>query len=359
MSDDLRNVTRERISRRAFMSLMGTVAMAGAAFALPGCGRGNGENPNVPADNGTAPANSTEPEPVETIDRTQPRTIVDDGGRSVTIPALDTLERIYPTSSLAQIFLITMAPDLMAGSTTDYTDDELMFLPSCLRGLPNLGTLSGKGELNFESILAADVQLIFSIGNAGSISEKDIDQANTIQDQTGIPVVLIDAAMDNIGHCYTVLGDILGMSQRAKQLADYCDGVLKKIDAAVGGLKEDEKVRLYYAEGSTGLQTEPSGSTHAAAFVRAGAHIVAEVPEGSKMGMNEVSLENVIAWDPDVIIAWNQDIRGGAENIIRTDPDWASIKAVKDGRVYTMPNQPFAWCDRPGAVNRILGVQWI
>ena len=32
---------------------------------------------------------------------------------------------------------------------------------------------------------------------------------------------------------------------------------------------------------------------------------------------------------------------------------------VKDGRVYTMPNTPFSWCDRPPSVNRFLGIQWV
>ena len=48
-----------------------------------------------------------------------------------------------------------------------------------------------------------------------------------------------------------------------------------------------------------------------------------------------------------------------ADEIIHTDEKWSHISAVKNGRVYTMPNAPFAWCDRPPGVNRFLGVQWI
>ena len=48
-----------------------------------------------------------------------------------------------------------------------------------------------------------------------------------------------------------------------------------------------------------------------------------------------------------------------ADEIIRTDEKCSHISAVKNGRVYTMPNAPFAWCDRPPGVNRFLGVQWI
>ena len=48
-----------------------------------------------------------------------------------------------------------------------------------------------------------------------------------------------------------------------------------------------------------------------------------------------------------------------ADEIIRTDEKWSHISDVKNGRVYTMPNAPFAWCNRPPGVNRFLGVQWI
>ncbi|MCD8316205.1 MAG: hypothetical protein LUB61_02210, partial [Eggerthellaceae bacterium] len=64
-------------------------------------------------------------------------------------------------------------------------------------------------------------------------------------------------------------------------------------------------------------------------------------------------------WDPPVIISWDSVLRGGAYNDILTNPLWADIQAVKDGRVYAMPNLPWAWCDRPPGVNRLMGLQWI
>jgi len=48
-----------------------------------------------------------------------------------------------------------------------------------------------------------------------------------------------------------------------------------------------------------------------------------------------------------------------AFELIRADNKWATIQAVKNGRVYCMPGAPFAWCDRPPSVNRILGLQWV
>jgi iron complex transport system substrate-binding protein len=75
--------------------------------------------------------------------------------------------------------------------------------------------------------------------------------------------------------------------------------------------------------------------------------------------MSDVSLESVIGWNPQVIVTWDAEVRGGAEDIIRTSPDWGVIEAVKNNRVYAMPSVPVAWVDRPMACNRFLGVQWL
>ncbi|MCL2883757.1 MAG: ABC transporter substrate-binding protein, partial [Coriobacteriia bacterium] len=207
-------------------------------------------------------------------------------------------------------------------------------------------------------IVSAGIQLIVS-APFGAPTASDVSDANDLQQQTGIPVVLISGALNDSDATYTFLGALLGKPDQAKLLADYCDQALAAVDSAVAQVPDDQKVTLYYAEGPDGLQTEPTNSSHAEAFITAGANDVAVVADGSGVGMSAVSLEQVINWNPDVIIAWSADIRGGADDIIRTDSTWSSIQAVQDGRVYTMPNTPFAWCDRPPGVNRLLGIQWL
>jgi iron complex transport system substrate-binding protein len=87
--------------------------------------------------------------------------------------------------------------------------------------------------------------------------------------------------------------------------------------------------------------------------------VVASIDEENPYGMTDVSLEQVLAWDPEIIIAWSRKNRGGADEIIRSAHNWEPIRAVRDGRVYTMPDVPFAWLDRPPAINRFLGLQWL
>lgn len=286
------------------------------------------------------------------------REFTDSWGRTKTIPTADKLERVYFTSALAQIFVFTLAPQLLGGTGIQFTPEELKYLPAGTENLVYMGSLSAGGEIDREMLLKQDIQLVIDCSGT-TLTASDVSTAQKLEDQTGIPALCIDGSFDKIGDAYRMLGEILGAEERASEIASYLERVYGDVTAAVADIPEDEKVKLYYAEGPLGLQTEPDRGLHALTFDVAGANNVAAVEETQGIGMTNVSLEMVLAWDPDVIIAWDDVIRGGADEIIRTDAKWSHISAVKNGRVYTMPNAPFAWCDRPPGVNRFLGIQWI
>lgn len=327
------------LTRRQFMKL-GGVAAAGAVLAgagLTGCRSEAGD----------------------AVIKKQ-RTITDHANRQVTIPTADALQRIYYTSPLAQIYVFSLNPGKQGGSAFQFTEEELKYLPEGTDKLQYMGSMSGGGQIDREMLMEQDIQLIFSISGV-KLTASDISTADDLQDATGIPVVCVDGSFTNVAKAYRFVGDIMGEGDRASDIASYCEGVYKDVTKALKGVKQSDRVSLYYAEGPFGLSTEPNVSQHAKTFEVARARNVAASVSlsGSGYGMTSVSLESVIKWDPEVIIAWDDVIRGGADELIRTDKDWENISAVKNGRVYTMPNAPFAWCDRPPGVNRFLGVQWV
>lgn len=288
------------------------------------------------------------------------RTVTDHAGREVVIPTVDALERIYYTSGLAQIYVFSLEPELQGGSAYQFTDEELSYLPEDTEKLLFMGSMSGGGEIDREMLMSEDIQMVFSISGV-ELSASDISNANDLQDATGIPVVLVDGSFTNVANAYRFVGDIMGCAKRAESIAAYLEKIYDEVTVAVADVKDEERVSLYYAEGPFGLATEPDISQHAKTFdVAKARNVSATVPlAGTGFGMSAVSLESVIKWDPEVIVAWDDKIRGGADEIIRTSYDWSDIRAVKNGRVYTMPNAPFAWCDRPPGVNRFLGLQWV
>jgi iron complex transport system substrate-binding protein len=83
-----------------------------------------------------------------------------------------------------------------------------------------------------------------------------------------------------------------------------------------------------------------------------GAHNVAAERRG---GLANVSVEQVLAWNPEVIVT----IEPAFATTVRTDPVWAPIKAVQTARIYLSPRLPFGWVDFPPSVNRLIGLWWL
>lgn len=285
--------------------------------------------------------------------------ITDAGGRKVTIPAPDKLERVYPTGTNSLVALYAIAPDKMTAAPNTapnpFSEGQKKFLHPSVHDLPNYGTQSGNGTLNLEAIKAGNVQVLLN-GTVGKVTQNDISSADELQAQLQIPVVLISGDMDDFAQTYEFLGRMLGREEEAKKLTAYCQDIVEKVTAVSAQIPLEERTTLYYAEGAEGLATEPPNSSRSVVFNKAGARNIAEVEALSGFGQTAVSMEQVLNWNPDVII-----VQGGSDayNKIKTDPNWSTIDAVKNGRVYKMPDTPFSWADRPPSVNRFIGLHWI
>ena len=112
-------------------------------------------------------------------------------------------------------------------------------------------------------------------------------------------------------------------------------------------------IRAYLARGSEGLETGLLGSINTEVLEFVGVRNVAG--DGGGRGITRVSLEQVLAWDPEVIVT--QDPAFGRH--AAADPTWRRVAAVRDGRLLTAPAVPFGWIDAPPGVNRLIGAHWL
>ena len=112
---------------------------------------------------------------------------------------------------------------------------------------------------------------------------------------------------------------------------------------------------MYLAEGKDGLRTECDDSLHVHLLKLAGDLNVHRCHTSCHKGYEPVTLEQVTAYNPDVIIAQDRDFF----EKVQSDAAWSKIKAVREGRVYMVPKQPFNWFDRPPSFMRILGLKWL
>jgi iron complex transport system substrate-binding protein len=280
---------------------------------------------------------------------TEYRVITDMAGRKVNIPIK--ISKVLSTSPPPVTFIYMLAPEKLGGWVGGPSKDASKILPKEYHNIPTFGW--GRGETNYEAYIAARPDLVF----IGVEAELDPSRADTVQEKFGkIPVVCIENSRNATGYAKTIkfMGDVLGVSDRAKVLNDYYLGVLKEVQERIAKIPQDKRTRIYYAEGNNGLSTDPSGSPHAQLIDVCGGYNVAICDNTSGSGMTEVTMESVLMWKPDVIITTSREFIPWAYK----DKTWNMIPAVKKRNIHLTPTKPFNWFDRPPGVNRIVGIPW-
>ncbi len=277
--------------------------------------------------------------------------ITDMADRQHKIP--EKINKIMSTDSVGTIIIYTINPDKMVGWNYDLKEGEKQYIDEKYHDLPNLGG-AGKSPLNHEELLKIDPDILVAVGE---IDKVNIEKMDDLQEKLNKPVIMLESDMNMLAETYEFLGQIMG-EESAKDLAKYCRETMDNIGKGAKTIKEEDRVTLYYAEGPNGLETEPSNSWHGQVIDLIGGKNVAEVEINKDTGKSEINLEQLILWNPDLIISW-ADERGGYYSGILEDESWKDISAVKNKKVYEIPNRPFNWFDRPPSVNRVLGIRWL
>jgi iron complex transport system substrate-binding protein len=188
----------------------------------------------------------------------------------------------------------------------------------------------------------------------GVVNPTYVSLADRVQQQTGVPYLLFDGSLSQIPRAYIAAGDALGVGERARELARYAEELLGAIDGRLAHVPGEKRPLVYYARGPRGLQTGLKGSINVESLERIGARNVAAESMGPG-GIVTVSPEQLLAWNPEVVITIESDFFTAA----RSDDVWKGVKAVRDGRLYVAPTEPFPWLDFPPSVNRLIGLKWL
>jgi iron complex transport system substrate-binding protein len=132
--------------------------------------------------------------------------------------------------------------------------------------------------------------------------------------------------------------DVLGQDAqaRAKKYCDYLDSIVARVTSVTSKLSASEKPDVYYIRGPKILSTHGKYSNTRWYVEMAGGNLVSRDLEQL---ISEVSIEQVMQWDPDIIMMGRLD----STEPVMSDPNWASTKAVKNGNVYVNPYGVFYW----------------
>ena len=277
------------------------------------------------------------------------RVVTDSAGRKVELPAK--VERIYAAGPPASILVFAVAPDKLIGWTSAWRDAEKPFVARKYSDLPTLGRLTGRGNTaNVEVVLAAKPDFIVDYG---TVNDTYVSLADRVQQQTGIPYVLVDGDFDRMVEAIRLTGQIAQEEKRAAGLALYAQDTVSDIARRVAKVPAQQRPRVYYGRGPQGLNTGLAGSINVESIEQLGAiNVAAEMGRG---GLVQVSIEQVLRWNPDVVIT----IDPGFYATARNHPLWSTLPAVRAGRLYLAPNVPFGWIDFPPSINRLIGLRWL
>ncbi len=279
------------------------------------------------------------------------REITDMNGRRVQLPAQS--QRIFGSAPPLNVLLHALAPELMVGLSFPVPPAAAGYFPPRLRQLPVVGGVFGMGQhMNAEAVMALKPDFAL----AWQSPQIDAGKVESAFAKMGLPVVFIK--LDTLHDWPAALrytGRLLDREARGEALAAYVEQALQRLDKLRQEVPEPQRPRVYYAEGPDGLATDCHLSFHTEAIELAGGYNVHRCSPKDHMGMEKVSLEQVLAFAPDIIITHE---RGFAASV-RQDPRWQGVKAVREGRIHLVPRWPHNWMDRPPSMMRALGAQWL
>ena len=276
------------------------------------------------------------------------RTFTDSVGRIVELPAA--IDKVAVSGPLAQIVLFALCPDKLVGIASKWDDTAEQYLKTEYYDLPILGQLyGGKGELNLETLLNSGAQVVIDVGEPKKTIVEDLD---ALQQQTGIPFVHVTALTATMGDAYRKLGELLDMADEAETLAAYCDRVYAR---TVEIAESVEKKNLLYITGDQGLNVIAQGSYHAEVIDLLSNNLAVVESPSSKGTGNEVDMEQILLWNPDVILF----APGSIYSAVKDMPEWQTVTAIANGEYYEVPFGPYNWMGFPPSVQRYLGMMWM
>jgi iron complex transport system substrate-binding protein len=150
----------------------------------------------------------------------------------------------------------------------------------------------------------------------------------------------LDEFMENFKRQITLFGDLLGpdAKARADKYNKYFDKKVKQILAITSKIDKKDRPAVYYGGlGNNMLNSQGKGSVmHWNVEVSGGNYL----PQTLNDNHAKVVMPQVLSWDPDIIL-----LSGYCDSldIVKNNPDWASMKAVDNGKVYRIPRGVYTW----------------
>ncbi len=271
------------------------------------------------------------------------REVIDPMGRIVTVP--DEAQRIASPYGMSTYYLYALGAkeQVVAGWYIGLRTASQA--PEVLRRLdPDLATKLRFGDPNLEDLAALGVNLVLADATRHAAFSRLVREV-------GLPVLEYQVeTFANLASALQVTGRALGgeAEARGRALARKVEDTLAAAEAATADLA---RPRVLFS-GTDPLRVA-SGTMFQTLLVEAAGG--ASVSAGLVGSWNEINLEQIFVWDPEVVVLAPYSTAEPKD--LLADPNWQRVSAVAAGRVYKMPRLIAPW-DTP-VPDALLGLLWL
>jgi len=256
------------------------------------------------------------------------------GERQVTVPQVVTRVASSWEAQNSVIAMLGFADNIVATTRAAKSTPGFKKLVPSIVDVPL--AIGGDGGLNVEELMRLRPEVLFMSSEPPAHQRAQLERAGVAI--ASFRANAIAAIVERVG----ITGEILGgtASERAREYQAYFKRNVDLVSAALASLAPSDRISLYHSVGSP-LNTSGRPSLNQDWMDLAHIRNVAEhwtIPGSRTTG--DVSIEAIIAADPDIIIA----MRAGDAREMLNNPKWRNLRAVKTGRVYANPRGMFWWC---------------
>ena len=267
------------------------------------------------------------------------RIVVDVWGREVEIPIqIETIVTLGPGATRIATYLNVV--DMIVGAETQTANFNVLmdFNPivhETFSTLPIVGRGGGSGENNAyaEALILAAPDVILAAFTP--------EAAAALQAQTNIPVVAVRYTSTGLANemffaAMRVFGEVVGAQERAEEVLAYIETLRADLNLRTSYISDNEKLRVY-AGAITFAGQRGFGGTYSnfGPLVAINAYNVADT--ALQPGFYEVDFEQIVVWNPDVIFLDPGNIDLVNAEYTSNSAFFNSLRAVQQGRVYTLP----------------------
>ncbi len=296
------------------------VALAlSAALLLAGCGSGattTTTGVTLPATTSTTAATSaTAPSPTTTTGAQTaafPVTVTDDDKNSVTI-AKEPARIVSTAPSNTEILFALGLGSRVVGVS------ELDDYPPEAKAIPKIG---GFLQVNRELVVARTPDLV--LGTLGD------EEALAPIAKTGVPVLIFNPlSLEGVYASIAAIGQATGATTQATALVASLKAQVQAVSDAAA--KTGTSPTVFYALDNTLWTAGPGSFVDELIHLAHGTNVADKSAGPATKDFFQLAAEQLVALDPDVILLPNTAYKSAKE--FTSDPRFASLKAVKDGRV--------------------------